>query len=165
MLSLADTIEALKGVRPNWATQIITDASVDSRMVIPGSLFVALHGERVDGHDYVNDAFARGACYALVERQGPENIHTLDLRGDSLLDLDPGCELPVALLVEDSLLALQQVARFWRKGQKQVLVFLWFPRSRHLHRKKIILIPCVPNDILSAVRVSILHLSGNKQCR
>jgi UDP-N-acetylmuramoyl-tripeptide--D-alanyl-D-alanine ligase len=59
MLSLNDAIEALKGVRPHWTHQIITDASIDSRKVIPGSLFVALPGERVDGHDYVGDAFSR----------------------------------------------------------------------------------------------------------
>ena len=46
MLSLADVIEALKGVRPKWVSQIITDASIDSRLVIPGSLFVALPGVR-----------------------------------------------------------------------------------------------------------------------
>ena len=114
MLSLADVIEALKGVRPDWATQIITDAFVDSRMVIPGSLFVALPGERVDGHDYVDDAFARGACYALVQRDGWESIHILNFRGDSFPDEDPGCELPLILFVEDCLLALQQIARFWR---------------------------------------------------
>ena len=114
MLSLADAVEALKGVRPNWAPQIITDASVDSREVIPGSLFVAIPGEQTDGHDYVGEAFARGACYALVQQEiSGENL-ILDLRGDSPLDMDLGCELPVTLLVEDSLQALQQIARFWR---------------------------------------------------
>jgi UDP-N-acetylmuramoyl-tripeptide--D-alanyl-D-alanine ligase len=42
--------------------------SVDSRHVTPGSLFVALHGERVDGHRFVADAFAAGAAAALVAR-------------------------------------------------------------------------------------------------
>jgi UDP-N-acetylmuramoyl-tripeptide--D-alanyl-D-alanine ligase len=74
MLSLADAVEALKGVRPNWAPQIITDASVDSREVIPGSLFVAIPGEQADGHDYVGEAFARGACYALVQQEISERI-------------------------------------------------------------------------------------------
>ncbi len=115
MLSLTDAIEALKGVRPNWASQIITDASVDSRVVIPGSLFVAIPGEQADGHDYVSEAFARGACYALVQHEIPGDNFILDLRGDSSLDVDPGCEQPVTLLVEDSLQALQKIARFWRK--------------------------------------------------
>jgi UDP-N-acetylmuramoyl-tripeptide--D-alanyl-D-alanine ligase len=41
---------------------------IDSRMVTKGALFVALRGERVDGHDYVKDALAQGAAGALVER-------------------------------------------------------------------------------------------------
>ncbi|MEO8511038.1 MAG: UDP-N-acetylmuramoyl-tripeptide--D-alanyl-D-alanine ligase [Chloroflexota bacterium] len=40
--------------------------SVDSRHIIPGSLFVALRGERVDGHGFVADALAAGAAAALV---------------------------------------------------------------------------------------------------
>jgi UDP-N-acetylmuramoyl-tripeptide--D-alanyl-D-alanine ligase len=114
MLSLNDAIEALKGVRPHWTHQIITDASIDSRKVIPGSLFVALPGERVDGHDYVGDAFSRGACYALVQREVPGENLILDLRGSDFTETDPGTALPLVLLVDDSLQAMQQIARFWR---------------------------------------------------
>lgn len=42
--------------------------SFDSRTLEPGSGFVAVRGER-DGHDFVADAFARGATVALVERE------------------------------------------------------------------------------------------------
>ena len=62
MLHLADVLEALTGVRPPQAGVVITEAAVDSRQVIPGSLFVALPGERTDGHDFVPEAFKRGAC-------------------------------------------------------------------------------------------------------
>jgi UDP-N-acetylmuramyl pentapeptide synthase len=41
MLTLADAIEALTNVRPA-AAAVITEASIDSRQAIPGSLFVAL---------------------------------------------------------------------------------------------------------------------------
>lgn len=41
---------------------------VDSRQVTDGSLFLALPGERVDGHDFVPAAFERGAAAALVAR-------------------------------------------------------------------------------------------------
>lgn len=44
-------------------------AAVDSRLVAPGQLFVALKGERVDGHDFLDAAAAAGAAAALVERQ------------------------------------------------------------------------------------------------
>lgn len=114
MLSLADVIEALSGMRPNWVPQIITDASIDSRQVIPGSIFVALPGERVDGHDYVGDAINRGACFALVQLEISGEFTTLDLRKGAIPDRDPGLEKPVILLVDDSLVALQQIARFWR---------------------------------------------------
>jgi UDP-N-acetylmuramoyl-tripeptide--D-alanyl-D-alanine ligase len=40
----------------------------DSRTVRPGSAFVALRGERFDGHDYVADAIAAGASLVVVER-------------------------------------------------------------------------------------------------
>ena len=40
----------------------------DSRTLEPGALFVALRGERFDGHDFVPEAAARGAAGALVER-------------------------------------------------------------------------------------------------
>jgi len=45
--------------------------SVDSRKVKPGQLFVALKGERADGHDFVADAMAKGAVAALIERVVP----------------------------------------------------------------------------------------------
>ncbi|MCP4230206.1 MAG: UDP-N-acetylmuramoyl-tripeptide--D-alanyl-D-alanine ligase [bacterium] len=42
---------------------------IDSREAVSGSLFVALLGENVDGHDFVNDAAERGADVALVNRE------------------------------------------------------------------------------------------------
>ena len=44
--------------------------ATDSRSVAPGTVFVAIAGERLDGHDFVADAFARGAIAALVHRPG-----------------------------------------------------------------------------------------------
>ncbi|KPV52833.1 hypothetical protein SE17_13110, partial [Kouleothrix aurantiaca] len=45
------------------------EAVIDSRLATPGSLFVALSGERVDGHNFLADAVARGATAALVRRE------------------------------------------------------------------------------------------------
>lgn len=47
----------------------IAGFAIDSRKVKPGDLFVAFKGERVDGHEYLADAKARGATAALVERR------------------------------------------------------------------------------------------------
>ncbi len=69
MLTLADVIEALTNIRPAQANIVITEAAVDSRQVIPGGLFVALAGERLDGHDFVADAFQRGASFALIQHE------------------------------------------------------------------------------------------------
>ena len=46
--------------------------STDSRKVTPGALFVALAGERFDGHDFVAAAIAAGAAGAMVSRLTPE---------------------------------------------------------------------------------------------
>ena len=49
----------------------IAHVSTDSRSCIPGALFVALPGERFDGHDYLDAAFSSGAAAALTSRQIP----------------------------------------------------------------------------------------------
>jgi UDP-N-acetylmuramoyl-tripeptide--D-alanyl-D-alanine ligase len=115
MLTLADVIEALTSTRPAMADTVITEAAIDSRQVIPGSLFVALPGEHVDGHTYVRDAFRRGASFALIQHEPPDPVRILDLRKGFQPDVLAGLELPFCLQVEDSLAALQQIARFWRR--------------------------------------------------
>ena len=115
MLTLADLLDALTGIRPPWANLVVTDAVIDSRQSIPGSLFVALRGEHVDGNDYVMDAFGRGASFAFVDRDLPEEISVLDLRGATVASLETSLEVPFALRVENCLQALQKSARFWRQ--------------------------------------------------
>jgi UDP-N-acetylmuramoyl-tripeptide--D-alanyl-D-alanine ligase len=115
MLTLADVLEVLAGIRPDWATQVITEAIVDSRQVIPGSLFVALPGERTDGHDYVQSAFSQGACFALIQRDLNLPVETMDLRHPTELKLDKPMQPPVCLLVENSLQSFQAIARYWRR--------------------------------------------------
>ncbi len=77
----------------------ITGASVDSRRVTPGSCYVALVGERADGHRFVVDALRAGAVAALVSRpvEVPE-------------DLDAAI-----VLVRDPLVALGELAAWWRR--------------------------------------------------
>jgi UDP-N-acetylmuramoyl-tripeptide--D-alanyl-D-alanine ligase len=116
MLTLADAIEALTNTRPPLAETVITEAAIDSRQVIPGSLFVAIPGERVDGHEFVADAFERGASFALIQHDIPGTCQTLDLRSASgAVDLPGSFDSPICLRVENSLAALQQIARFWRR--------------------------------------------------
>lgn len=115
MLTLAHLLEAITGVRIERTEQIITGAVVDSREAFPGSLFVALPGEQLDGHDFVGDAFERGAVLALVQRDLSEQFPQLDLRGEFHPEaLAAFGRVSFCLLVDDSLAALQQAARFWR---------------------------------------------------
>jgi UDP-N-acetylmuramoyl-tripeptide--D-alanyl-D-alanine ligase len=118
MLILADILDALKGVRPPWANLVVSDAVIDSRECTHGSLFIALPGEKVNGHDFVRDAFNHGAHFALIDRDMSLTAPVLDLRSDVTLRESPGVQAPIALLVDDSLQALQQVAAYWQRKNK-----------------------------------------------
>jgi UDP-N-acetylmuramoyl-tripeptide--D-alanyl-D-alanine ligase len=115
MLTLADVIEALTNIRPAQASTVITEAAVDSRLAIPGGLFVALPGERLDGHDFVADAFQRGASFALIQHEIDAAYQTVNLKAGVEATLLPETDAPICLLVENTLSALQQIARFWRR--------------------------------------------------
>jgi len=113
MLTLADAIEALTGQRIAQAEQPLSSVVIDSRLATPGGMFVALRGEQQDGHDFVADAFGRGAVVAIVEKELPIECQVLDTRRSSEWPA-VGVSLPLCLLVEDSLAALQRFAAFWR---------------------------------------------------
>jgi UDP-N-acetylmuramoyl-tripeptide--D-alanyl-D-alanine ligase len=115
MLTLADALESLTNYRPEGNTPVITEAAIDSRQVIPGSLFVAIPGERVDGHDFLAEAFKRGASFALIQKDVDASFRTLDLRAGLNADSIPNLTSPLCLRVENTLSALQQIARFWRR--------------------------------------------------
>jgi UDP-N-acetylmuramoyl-tripeptide--D-alanyl-D-alanine ligase len=70
--------------------------STDTRTLRPGDLFVALRGERFDGHGFLGQAKASGAVAAMVDRKYSGEF-----------------PMPV-LVVEDSRLALGTLARDWR---------------------------------------------------
>jgi UDP-N-acetylmuramoyl-tripeptide--D-alanyl-D-alanine ligase len=60
------SVKVLRGDVPNWTKQRIRHIRLDSRLVGPGDLFIAIKGERFDGHDFVAGALARGAVGAIV---------------------------------------------------------------------------------------------------
>jgi UDP-N-acetylmuramoyl-L-alanyl-D-glutamate--2,6-diaminopimelate ligase len=83
------------GVRSEVPSATIRSIAADSREVEPGALFVAVCGGRVDGHDYLGEAAARGAAAAVVERE-------------------PAGAPPLPLLrVRDSRRALAELAAAW----------------------------------------------------
>lgn len=117
MLTLAHFLQTLTdSYYPTGREPAISSVVVDSRNAKKGSMFVALPGERVDGHDYVGQAFARGARFALVNRPVAESDLVLDLRqGNSHSDIPSRWPAKISLLVDDALLAMQQAATAWRK--------------------------------------------------
>jgi UDP-N-acetylmuramoyl-tripeptide--D-alanyl-D-alanine ligase len=96
------------------AERELTEVVIDSRRATPGSLFVALRGEAQDGHEYVADAFRRGAVAALVSRPLPGCGTTWPVEGAWP---DAAVEGPLCLQVPDVLRALQDVAAAWRRRQ------------------------------------------------
>jgi UDP-N-acetylmuramoyl-tripeptide--D-alanyl-D-alanine ligase len=115
VLTLADVLEALTGDRHFGEDQYITEASHDSRQVIPGGIFVALPGERLDGHEFVGDAFSHGASFALIDRDLSNQYRVLDIREGRVVLKPEQLEIPYCLWVDDSLKALQEIAWFWRR--------------------------------------------------
>jgi UDP-N-acetylmuramoyl-tripeptide--D-alanyl-D-alanine ligase len=79
----------------------IRGGAVDSRLVEPGNLFVALPGERSDGHLFLADATAAGAAALVVSKQ--PDAGDLDSLGDVTV-----------ILVRDGLAALGTIAAGWR---------------------------------------------------
>ncbi len=95
--SLTDLATELEGSSQQIsAGAIVQGITTDSRAVGPGQLFVALRGEKFDGHDYVAAAIAQGAVAAIVDS-----------------DFEAG-DLPV-IVVADTLKAYQTIGRWWRR--------------------------------------------------
>lgn len=77
--------------------------SIDSRTVRPGDLFLCLPGERVDGHDYIHQAVARGARAVMAQR--------------------PITDIPVPVIMVDNCeLALGEIASLWRKKTRAKVI-------------------------------------------
>jgi UDP-N-acetylmuramoyl-tripeptide--D-alanyl-D-alanine ligase len=87
----------------------VSGVSIDTRSLKPGDLFVALRGERFDGHDYVEAALAAGACGAVVERDA------WAARGAKAGELTGAVVDPNVYLVHDTLEALGMLAREVRR--------------------------------------------------
>jgi UDP-N-acetylmuramoyl-tripeptide--D-alanyl-D-alanine ligase len=90
MIPVKDDISSFKDVS-------INGVSIDSRKIEPGNLFIPLKGEHSDGHQFVEGAIQKGAAAALWQKDVP----------------NPPANLPI-LVVEDTLLALQELARSYR---------------------------------------------------
>jgi UDP-N-acetylmuramoyl-tripeptide--D-alanyl-D-alanine ligase len=69
MLNLGEVLLATRGeLNGNWRATSFSRLVIDSREVIPDCLFVAIKGQKHDGHAFVGQALDSGAAAALVER-------------------------------------------------------------------------------------------------
>ncbi|HXT71421.1 MAG TPA: UDP-N-acetylmuramoyl-tripeptide--D-alanyl-D-alanine ligase [Vicinamibacterales bacterium] len=82
---------------------VFSAVSIDSRTIQPGALFVAIHGDRFDGHDYVVQAVERGASGVMASKP-------VEARGAAILTVD------------DTLAALQGLGREIRRRSGATVV-------------------------------------------
>lgn len=98
--TLSQLVEVLLAQPVNLSASALAQLSsgiqTDTRILKPGEVFVALRGEKFDGHEFIATAIAKGALVAIV-----------DFEYDN-----PG--FPV-LRVKDTLQAYQQIASWWRQ--------------------------------------------------
>lgn len=92
-MTLAQTAQVL-ALEAAPADKEFHGLSIDTRTLQPGNLFIAIKGERVDGHDYLEEAWKRGAAAAVVS-------HQID------------SPLP-QLIVDDTTAALGKLGEAWR---------------------------------------------------
>ena len=102
LINVAQVLDALEGelrghtLGADYLDQRVASINTDTRTLNPNDLFVALEGERFDGHKFVEQAIAAGAI-AAITRQGAT---TADI---------PRIE------VDDTLKAYQTLGRWWRQ--------------------------------------------------
>lgn len=85
---------AILGLNSAQTDTIFNGMCIDTRKLQSGNLFVAIPGERVDGHDYIEEALQKGAAAALVTRKVESTLPQL--------------------VVEDIVLALGKLGAAWR---------------------------------------------------
>jgi UDP-N-acetylmuramoyl-tripeptide--D-alanyl-D-alanine ligase len=93
--SLEQVLASIEGARVT-RDAYFQGVSTDSRQVMPGSLFVALRGERFDAHDFLGQLVDKPLAAVVVEKL-PEHY-----------------PLP-AVVVPDTLAALGRIGNFWRR--------------------------------------------------
>lgn len=107
-LTLEEIAQACKGVpifTDALGDQKVSGVDLDSRRVTGQGVFVATVGERVDGHRFIGDVFAKGASFVITEKT-PKQVE--QEHGVKVSDWGS------YLLVQDSFLALKDLAEYYR---------------------------------------------------
>lgn len=95
-ITVDDIIEATGGKLLSENSKVFSGVSIDSRTIESGDVFVAIKGEKFNGHEFLGDALLKG--------------------GGAIVDETPGTLLPgkVIVSVDDTLRSLQDLSRFLR---------------------------------------------------
>lgn len=93
-ITLKEIANACSGKLVGDENTVITSVETDSRKVVSGTLFAAIPGNRVDGHDFIESSIEKGMACALCERE-------------------PNCNTPY-ILVPSTLQALKDIAAYYR---------------------------------------------------
>jgi UDP-N-acetylmuramoyl-tripeptide--D-alanyl-D-alanine ligase len=110
-LSAAEITQALGGLLLSGDLQArVKGVCSDSRQVQGGELFVPLQGERFNGHDYIQEAFTKGAAGSLLQRGEERRMAGLHFPGKFLIQVNEGLE------------SLGDLAHFWRRRQSARIV-------------------------------------------
>ena len=105
-VTLGDLVRAVGGRLMAGAPKTtIRGFSIDSRSLSPGDLFIAIRGDRFDGHAFVADALGQGACGAVVSDA-------------AALGSSPA----IGVVVDDTVRALQALARHIRRASNARVV-------------------------------------------
>lgn len=104
-VTLGEIIAAIRGTLISGSRDLIVEGlSTDTRKIKRGDLFLALKGERYDGHDFVRQAIDKGAAGIVFQSdykiEIPKNVN------------------PALIAVEDTLYALGDLAGWWRQQQR-----------------------------------------------
>lgn len=104
-MKIKEIIAATNGILLSGDENLeITGFSQDSRKVSDGMMYIPIIGERFDGHDFIENAFENGASAIISDR-------IIDDRSDKVI-----------IKVEDTLKALQDMARYLRKNRNVKVV-------------------------------------------
>lgn len=109
-MSLAAAAEAVSG-RLLGENRAFAEVSTDSRAIPPAALFIALRGERFDGHAFLEQAVAAGAIGLMIEEGALSQLPEFD-----------GYLNCPRILVADCRLALGRLAQAWRQASPARLV-------------------------------------------
>uniref|UniRef100_A0A7C3RMK4 UDP-N-acetylmuramoyl-tripeptide--D-alanyl-D-alanine ligase n=1 Tax=Dictyoglomus thermophilum TaxID=14 RepID=A0A7C3RMK4_DICTH len=105
-LTVEEMLKATKGILIKGNLKdVVNSVSIDSRTIKPEDLFIPLKGEKFDGHDFINDAIRKGAKGFIFSR-----------------DLEIPVEEVIVIKVKDTLIALQNLANYYRKKIKAKVI-------------------------------------------